>query len=205
MANDTASPTVPVGTLAKLFNLTDIRVQQLAKMSVCVKVAHGRYDLWQSIRGYIKYLQERQKGLNTGMGTGDDADPDSYAKHRTRLYRARADKEEVQAQIIKGKAHDGEIIEKVWGDMIANAKTRIMAIPTKAAGKVQSVLPLPQVEAILREPCLEALNQLAAYDPARLVAEFVAQHQEELHPSAADADAESDADADEEETPSAKA
>lgn len=195
------SPSVPVGTLSKLFSITDIRVQQLAKMGVVVKVAHGRYDLWQSIRGYIKYLQERTKGLNTGMGSGDESDPDSYQRHRSRLYRARADKEEVQAAILKGKAHDGEIIEKVWGDMIANAKTRILAIPTKAAGKVQSVLPLPQVEAILREPCIEALNQLAAYDPARLVAEFVAQHKDDTPPHAPEDEDEEP----EEETPSAKA
>ena len=177
MANDTASPTVPVGTLAKLFNLTDIRIQQLAKMGVCVKAERGRYDLWQSIRGYVKYLQERAvgKGVDSGGGEGDD-----YQKHRSRLYKARADQEEVKAAILKGRSHDGEIIEKVWSDMLVNAKTRIMSIPTKAAGKVQSVLPLPQVEAILREPCIDALNQLAAYDPSKLVAEFMAAHRQEL-------------------------
>lgn len=180
MANKNDSPTVPVGTLAKLFNLTDIRVQQLAKMGVVVKAARGTYELWPSIKGYVKYLQDRSKGMNTGTGGGSDDDPDSYQKHRTRLYRARADKEEIQADIMRAKAHDGQIIEKVWADMIGNAKTRIMAIPTKAAGKVQSVLPLPQVEAILREPCNEALNELAAYDPRKLVEEFVATHREEL-------------------------
>jgi phage terminase Nu1 subunit (DNA packaging protein) len=175
--NETPNPTVPVGTLAKLFNLTDIRVQQLAKMGVCVKAERGRYDLWASVKGYIKYLQERAvgRGPEGGGGEGDD-----YQKHRARLYKARADKEEIQASLLAGKAHDAAIIEKVWGDMLANAKTRIMAIPTKAAGRVQSVLPLPQVEALLREPCMEALNELAVYDPRRLVEEFVATHRDEL-------------------------
>jgi phage terminase Nu1 subunit (DNA packaging protein) len=193
MASDPASPSVPSASLAKLFNLTDVRIQQLAKAGVCVKVAHGRYDLWASIKGYVKYLQERAVGRGVEGGSDDQSD---YQKYRAQLYKARASKEAAQAALMVGKVHDGEIIEKVWGDMIANAKTRIMAIPTKAAGKVQSVLPLPQVEAILREPCLEALRELADYDPARLVAEFVAQHKD---------DADADADADEEETPSAKA
>jgi phage terminase Nu1 subunit (DNA packaging protein) len=54
------SPTVPVSTLAKLFNLTSVRVQQLAADGVIYKSGRGQYDLWTSVKGYIKFLQERK-------------------------------------------------------------------------------------------------------------------------------------------------
>ena len=54
--------TVPAETLAKLLNLTEVRIQQLAKDGIIVKETRGRYDLWGSIKGYVKYLQDRAIG-----------------------------------------------------------------------------------------------------------------------------------------------
>jgi hypothetical protein len=50
---------VGVTTLAKLFDLTPMRVQQLASAGVVVKVAHGTYALGESVKNYIKFLRER--------------------------------------------------------------------------------------------------------------------------------------------------
>jgi hypothetical protein len=50
---------VGVTTLAKLFDLTPMRVQQLASAGVVVKVSHGTYSLAESVRNYIKFLRER--------------------------------------------------------------------------------------------------------------------------------------------------
>lgn len=50
---------VGVTTLAKLFDLTPMRVQQLASAGVVVKVSHGTYALGESVKNYIKFLRER--------------------------------------------------------------------------------------------------------------------------------------------------
>jgi hypothetical protein len=50
---------VGVTTLAKVFDLTPMRVQQLASAGVIVKVGHGTYALMDSVRGYVKFLRER--------------------------------------------------------------------------------------------------------------------------------------------------
>ena len=50
--------TVSVEQLAKICNITDTRVQQLAKLGVMKKKARGHYLLLVSIQNYIRYLQE---------------------------------------------------------------------------------------------------------------------------------------------------
>lgn len=50
---------VGVTTLAKLFDLTPMRVQQLASAGVVVKVSHGTYALGESVKNYVKFLRER--------------------------------------------------------------------------------------------------------------------------------------------------
>ncbi len=47
---------VSANDLAELLLVTDRRVQQLAGMGVITKVERGKYDLRQSIQGYIRFL-----------------------------------------------------------------------------------------------------------------------------------------------------
>lgn len=165
MANDTASPTVPVGTLAKLFNLTEVRVQQLAKMGVVIKGERGRYDLWASVRGYVRYLQDRAAGKSGGDGDGGN-----YEKHRTRLYAARADAQEVLANRLKGTVHDAEVIASVMNEMIANARSKFLAVPTTAAPKVADLSDPNECKAVLTDAVHECLTELADYPAAEIVA-----------------------------------
>ncbi len=61
-----SGPTVPVGTLAKLFDLTERRVQQLARDGIIPKATRGQYPLIESVRGYVRFLQERAQGEGPG-------------------------------------------------------------------------------------------------------------------------------------------
>ena len=62
-------PLYPAATIAKLFNLSERRVQQLGRDGVIPKPERGRYDLIGSVRGYVSYLQDRAFGK-----TGDATD-----------------------------------------------------------------------------------------------------------------------------------
>ena len=72
-----ANNTVPLSTIAKLLDLTERRVNQLAKDGVLPKSARGRYELVPVVRAYIRFL--REKTVNTDVGADD------YAAHRARL------------------------------------------------------------------------------------------------------------------------
>lgn len=162
------SPTVEVGTLSKLFNLTAVRVQQLAADGVVIRVARGKYDLWQSIRNYIKFLQERK--VNQWSASGED-EPGDYQAHRARLTRAKADIAEIDAELKKGTTHDAQAVAAVWADMIGNARAKLLGLPTKLAGALDG-LTITEREALIKEGVAEALRELADYSPEVVTGEW---------------------------------
>ena len=183
MSTEGKSPSVDVGTLAKLFNLTAVRVQQLAADGVVTKQERGRYDLWASIRGYIKFLQERK--VNQWDVGGDEGD--TYGKHRSRLTGAKADIAEIEAEAMKGRFHEAGAVEAVWTDMLMNARSKLLAIPPRLAPKLRKETKLPVVKDILEAAIVEALAELANYDPDRITSEYLQAHRAEVD-AAAEAD-----------------
>lgn len=154
------SPTVEVGTLSKLFNLTAVRIQQLASDGIIIKHARGKYDLWASIRNYIKYLQERK--VNQWSAEGEE---DGYAQHRSRLTKAKADMAELDAELKKGTVHAAPEVAAVMSDIIANTRARFLGFPTKLAGALDGLDTVDR-EAVIREHVNELLTELRDYKPS---------------------------------------
>jgi phage terminase Nu1 subunit (DNA packaging protein) len=167
------SPTVPVDTLAKLFSLTAVRIQQLAADGVVVRKERGRYDLWASIRNYIKFLQERKVNQ---WDTGEESK--GWQHERERLTRAKADVAEIEAALMKGQSHDAAAVAKVWGDMITNARTKLLAMPTKLAAQLEG-LTIAERQDALRDCINAALSELADYRPEVVTGEYVKTHRSE--------------------------
>jgi phage terminase Nu1 subunit (DNA packaging protein) len=181
--SDAATPSVPVGTLARLLNLTEVRIQQLAKQGVVVKGGRGRYDLWNSIKGYVRYLQERNVGRpGSGLSATEAGEVvgEDYQKHRARLYKAKADSAELEASLLRGRLHDAEAVRKVTEDMISSARAKLLGVKRKAAGKVIGLTDLAAVEAAIEEPIIEALNELTNYDPSRFTKQAIQDNQPEV-------------------------
>ena len=169
------SPSVDVNTLANLFNLTTVWVQRLAKEGVITKPERGRYDLWPSIRGYVKHLQERRVNQwDNGEEKGD------WNAERTRLTRAKADMAEMQSAILKGTVHEAKAVESVWTDHLLACRAKLLAMPKKLAPRVHGVERLPAIEIEIEAAITEALNELASYDPALVTDRYVSAHRQEL-------------------------
>lgn len=168
MSRPADSPSVEVGTLAKLFNLTAVRIHQLTADGVVIRVARGKYDLWQSIRNYIKFLQERK--VNQWSASGED-EPGDYQSHRARLTKAKADIAEIEADLKKGTTHDAAAVAAVWADMIGNARAKLLGLPTKLAGALDG-LTITEREALIKEGVAEALRELADYSPEVVTGEW---------------------------------
>ena len=179
MANDTASPTVTVTQLSKLFNLTEVRVQQLATMGVVVRTAHGRYDLWQSIKGYIVYLQDRA-GIKNATTDAIDDEAGDYQKYRARLYKAKSEQAEIEVSLLKGKVHESFAVEEVWNKMINNARSRLLALPMKVSPQLEGSKDVKEIKSVLENAIYEALTELSNYDSSRVIEEFIQQHQPEV-------------------------
>ena len=167
MSRTADSPTVEVSVLAKLFSLTTVRVQQLASQGVVIKAARGRYDLWASIRNYIKFLQERKVNQwDSGEGGAGD-----YSQHRARLTKAKADMAEMEAELMKGTVHDAAAVAAVWADMIGNARAKLLGLPVKLAGALDGLTIAERQEA-LKLAVNETLVELADYRPEIVTGEW---------------------------------
>ena len=84
-----------VAVIARFLNLTERRVQQLARDGIIPKAEKGKYDLVRCVQNYVRYLQER------AYGNGDTAHDTHH--ERARLIKAQADKTELEVAEMRGR------------------------------------------------------------------------------------------------------
>ena len=81
----------PCSAIARLLNITERRVQQLAKEGVIPRSGRGRYPLAGAIRGYVTFLQD--------TGDGEVSDPDKLKPFERRaFYQGELDKLKLQVE-----------------------------------------------------------------------------------------------------------
>ena len=67
----------------------------------------------------------------------------------------------------RGELHRASAIAKIWTDSVINAKTRLLAIPTKTAPELVGQ-DLATISHKLKSAIYEALKELAEYDPDKI-------------------------------------
>lgn len=163
-----------VKKLARIFNLTEMRVQQLAKMDVVVKTERGLYDLWASVKGYIRYLQDKNTKKH-----GLEGDDNSYESQRTRVYRARAEILEAQSLAIRGELHDGACIAEMVGEGLANLRAKLLAIPNTAGPQLADEGDPNKCAAIIESLVHEALTECSRYNGREVVNRYLKRNKSE--------------------------
>jgi len=117
--------TVPVGSLCRVLNISERRVQQLVKEGVLTKEERGRYPFLTNIKNYVMYLQSRVDGNAKGVIDLDKA--------RKRKLHAEAMLVELELETAQGNtisvADHGDTIGKL-GDTL---KGRLLVMPSKLA------------------------------------------------------------------------
>lgn len=86
---------------------------------------------------------------------------------RTRLATAQAELAEMQSAEEQGKLLQSDDVAKAWTAQVGNARTRLLAIPTKVAPELVGQ-DLPTITDKLKAAVYEALMELADYDPRRI-------------------------------------
>lgn len=152
-----STPAYPVSTIAKLFNLTERRVQQLASDGVIPKADRGKYDLVACVRGYIGFLQDRAFGKEV-------IHADAH-KERARLLKAQADKTELEVKTLKSELIPSDEIAAEWAGLVVAFRSRLLVLPTRGAHLATGLKEFHEIESGLRELVHEALNELSLYDP----------------------------------------
>lgn len=146
-----AEPVATVEQLAKLFDVDERWIQKLATNNVVVKDGRGKYLLWPSVKGYIKFLQKRLR----------DGEEGGIGEHRKRLTSARADLAEMERKRVAGILLPADQVDEMWSRIVAVVKTRILAIPAKMAPRLLVLKRATEIEDALEKEVRDALEEIA--------------------------------------------
>ena len=150
--------------IAKLFGVTDRRIQQLAKEGI-IPASQKRpymFDLLPTVQSYIRYLSDEAKSADTAQVEMEKLRAEADMK------RSKADMAAMQLKELEGKMHRSEDVEAVTNDLVYTVRSMIMALPGRLAMDVVQVASANEASALIRAECYKILNELANYnyDPA---------------------------------------
>ena len=155
-----AAPDRNIGAkqLAYLFKISERRVQQLAAEGIIQKEARGRYNLTESIRGYVGFLQE--------IAAGSQGEKESdYGDARTQKMRADADKAIMEAATLAGGLIPVDIVAYSWNHMVGAFRAKLLNLPKKTAPIVQHETSFRKCQTALQSAIHECLAELSEYEP----------------------------------------
>lgn len=152
--------------VASLFNLSERRVQQLAKEGVIEghKVdGVYQFDLLPTVRKYITYLSDKANGRDQKNRKTEEEKLAAEAD----LKRAKADMAELQLKELRGQMHRSEDVEAITTDLVYTIRSMIIALPGRLAVDVAAVDTAPEASEIIRRECYQVLEELSnyKYDP----------------------------------------
>ena len=104
--------------IAKLFDLDERRVQQLAKSGVlpAASTRPYKFDLLPTVKAYIKHLREKANGKETKTADTAKAEADKL-RAEADLKQSKAKIAEMQLKELEGKMHRSEDVEAVTNDL----------------------------------------------------------------------------------------
>lgn len=150
--------------IAKLFGVTDRRVQQLTKDGVipAASVRPYKFDLLPTVQAYIRYLSDKANGKESKSADTVQAEADKL-RAEADLKQSKAKIAEMQLKELEGKMHRSEDVEAVMNDLVYTVRSMIMALPGRLAMDIVQTSNANEASALIRSECYKILNELAGY------------------------------------------
>ena len=148
---DFRSEIISAPEAALLLGLPERTFYRLVEEGVVPKVSEGKYVLGEIVEAFWRSKFDFE-GLEAA---------------RTRLTTAQAELAELDLAEQRGEMHRATAVMRVWADNVMNAKTRLLAIPTKIAPELVGKS-VHEIQAALKKEIYEALYELAGYDEQRI-------------------------------------
>jgi hypothetical protein len=151
--NITKQTTCTTSELAMVLGVSDRRIQQLVKEGLITPIGRNEYNLSETVHAYIKTVQGKSKS--------------EYQDERTKLTKTNREKAEIELQLLRGEVHHSEDVKKVMFDMLGAFRSRLLAIPQKAAPAATVETELIPMQNLLKSEIYDALTELSGYHPGK--------------------------------------
>lgn len=159
---DITSLTVSAKTLGEILGIGDRMVRNLADENILVRSSHGKYILMKSVKNYVLTLKAAKAGKHVESNLDETLDLDTEKAKHEHVKRIIS---EIQLALIQGKVHKSEDVERVITDMLERFKSKMEAIPSKMAKKLENKKRV-DIQRILQNDVELALMELSEYNPA---------------------------------------
>jgi len=120
-----AEGSVPVKTLAELFDCDEKTIRNLVDRGIVIRTARGRYLLSPSVTNYVRHLRAQAAGR---MGSDDAIDA---IKEGALLKREQRRNYELKNAVLEAAAIPVEAIEPAWSRVVRAVRAGILAAPSK--------------------------------------------------------------------------
>ncbi len=150
--------------VAKLFNLTVRRIQQLTQDGVLATELvdkKRKYDLLLTVQRYIAYLQEKvvKKGENK-----DDAQNESRKiKADADLRAAKAEIADMELKELRGEMHRSEDVEAMTTDLVFTIRSMMLALPGRLAIDLAKITKPAETSERIKQEIHAILLELSNY------------------------------------------
>ena len=150
--------------IAKLFGVTERRVQQLAKEGIipAAQTRPYKFDLLTTVQTYIRYLSDKVNGKEQKSTDTVQAEADKL-RAEADLKQSKAKMAEMQLHELEGKMHRSEDVEAMTTDLVYTIRSMVRALPGRLAMDVVQVKTASEASALIRAECNKVLEELAEY------------------------------------------
>lgn len=144
--------------VAQALDLSTKMVNDLIARGTITKKPRGQYDLEEAVKEYVRHIRE----VAAGRLRAGDLD---LAEERARLAKEQADAKEMENSIARGDLVMIDDVADQFGKQLTAVRTRLLAIPVKAAPLLIGMDRPVEIQDILERLMEEALNELVGYNP----------------------------------------
>ena len=160
--------------VAEHLDLSTKRISELIRDGILPsKMGRSPLNLDVCRIAYISYLR-KLGDYNKRSGGGD------IAEEKTRLTKAQADKAELEVSELEGQLIPAQLVQDTWTDFVANARAKLLALPSKIAHQVIALDKYAEAELLIKENVHDALSELAEDGIPTKYADRVEQHEESI-------------------------
>ncbi|MCP3653589.1 MAG: hypothetical protein GY766_01640 [Herbaspirillum sp.] len=143
--------------VAKHLGISHKMVSDMVAMGQIDKQPRGQYDLDKCREQYISKLREQA----AGRAAAGDLD---LAEERARLAKEQADAKEMENATARGELVYIEEVATTIEKQFTKVRTKLLGIPTKVAPEAHACATVKEVQAIIEQSIIEALNDLVGID-----------------------------------------
>ncbi len=139
-------------------SITNFQNQDIDPLPVAVPAKRGGTNIYDAIAIHKWGIRKRLAELDIG----DDGNVYDYNVERARLAHHQANNEALKEKELRRELMNVDEVERLVSQTVLAARSKLLSLPTKMAGKVQFISELPIIEGLLRDSVDEALHELAA-------------------------------------------